>query len=617
MIIAPLKCNNIFDRKKVIVFDTEAYRYKTKQKGIIEYQKLAIYSIFDGEKYYNGNNTDQFLNHLKLMLEKYKRIIVFAHNIKYDITNLGLLIYFISHKPLFDLKQRKLLIGDVTYVQYKGKNESIEFIDSYNFFKVKLSAIAHEMDLEKYATNEDYKQENTVWNTYLEQNGQQLCNQDCYILYRLVNEMQQENSLCWGISMAQTSFKTFCSKYLKININLSDYNDISMNAYYGGRCEVYDLNFHNFVIDLDINSLYPYIMMNNKYSYKFRQQVKNAEYIIQNIKNNTYNYLLNIDYKILNEDVPRIPILLRHDNKLMQFKEAKNVWITGREFLTLISDYTVDYKIINGYEFYNNYLFKDFVEYFYQLKSSSNGFKRLFWKGILNSLYGKFGQHKASSTYILIDNITDQAFKQFISQNSDKDRVLYNDKYYSLYGDYIVFLEKKEPKYAVLLAAEISADARLYNYEIQKKLGFDHVFYTDTDSFFTDLSPDNEIVKSLLGPEIGKMKIEKQGTLKVNAPKSYIFSNENGKTVTQKGIPANARKIGKNTYEYDSIKYIKTKEKGIIVKHIVKTVKNENNKMNFSNGIGRVWLNFEEYDNNKKLKFHNYLNLDLLNDLEK
>lgn len=601
MLIRPNPQKSIFDGKKYIAWDTESYKQKDGDNVILP---LCNYSIYDGENYFDGESRENFDYHVLKLLKKYKKIMLFAHNSLHDFKVMHLTNMFIEKAKYLNLEPSICLLGNVVYVKYTNEHGySIEFLDTFNYFKSPLSNIAVEMGLEKYATKEDYNKPIDEWNDYIHEYGRELCEKDVYILYQVLKYMDNNKKLKWGLSGAQTTFKTFLDKYLDVTIDLTDFNELALKSYHGGRTEAYNLGFKNNILDLDINSIYPYVMRNNKYSYKFHKQILPSQitYIMNNIKNQTYNYLIRLDYKVIG-DVERLPVLVSHDSKLMQFKEYKDVYITGLEFYQLVTDFNVDYTIIEIYEFYNRDLFSKYIDDFYKFKQNSKGFERNFYKLNLNSLYGKFGQHTANTEFSGFDNIEDLQLKELIlSVKDNHERINYNGVMYSIYDNSIGYSVQKEPKYAVLIASEITANARLYNYKVQKDLGFNHVFYTDTDSFFTDLPVNSPVVQKYLDDnELGKMKIENSGNVVIKAPKDYKFTDENNNTMIKlKGIPIKkAKEISPDVYTYEQFNNLKTKSKEVIVKTVTKKVTHENTKLRFDLiGNGYVWENVTEYDN--------------------
>jgi hypothetical protein len=583
---------------KILTFDSEASRHSFKSKidkSIFERQALSIFSIYDGQKYYNGYSLNDFIELLELFKSKYKNIIMIAHNLSYDLSLIGFLDIIFKNPEFLGMSRKSYFIGNVSYIKYANKNYSLTFLDSFNFFKTSLRKISENMGNKKYTSEEEYKYNPEKWNKYLEANKKELCDSDTKILYDFIVKMTENKNIIWGISGAGSSFNTFISKYLDIVIDLKDFNQIALLSYRGGRNEIYDLNKYKDVIDLDINSLYPLVMRSHKYSYKFKKLYYNPDinYIIENIKSEKYNYLINIDYDV---DCVRNPILSRIGNKLIEVNKNDGQWITGRELLYLYKFTNIKYiKLNDVYEFYNTDLFTKYVDDFYKLKQNSKGIEREFYKLMLNSLYGKLGQNKSFSEFKMISQIEDKNLKEFLEEHKDKYRINYNGLNYSIYSDVVSFEVKKEPKFAVLIASEITANARLYNFKIQNELGYENVIYTDTDSFFI-INKSKKDIEKYLGGEIGQMKIENQGVFHGYGLKNYIFIHDGEIFRKLKGIKKDAIKLSENKYEQNIIIPYKNKEGQIIVKKVIKNDNRTNDKLQFNkNGHSKIWNNREEY----------------------
>jgi hypothetical protein len=74
------------------------------------------------------------------------------------------------------------------------------------------------------------------------------------------------------------------------------------------------------------------------------------------------------------------------------YPTGKWVGIYFSELLKLAVDNGYTIKLIKGYDFYDEILFKDYVEHFYELKRNSYGSTRWIAKMHLNQLYGYFGR---------------------------------------------------------------------------------------------------------------------------------------------------------------------------------------------------------------------------------
>jgi hypothetical protein len=606
-----------------------------KNSNVVEIQSLAYYSIYDGEDFYNGTTKEEFLNHLRQLRNKYKKIIISAHNIAYDLTALDLMYDLITKKSFLGITAKMKMMSSVVYYKFQNKRYSIELIDSFNFFKTKLKNLAEDISTDKIYQEEDYSLSPKQWTKKLrkevEAKDYSGANQDAKILYDYIKNMQLNKNIIWGISSASSSFKTWKAKYNEYDIDLTDFNDIALLSYKGGRNELYKKGQFNNVVDVDINSLYPYVMKKYKYSYKFKKELSknwlHPDLIKKLIDEDNYNYLINIDY-IASDDVERLPIMIKTSDKLIEVNNAKDVWVTGIEFKALYETGTA--IIVNRcLVFYHGDLFSKYVDDFYQMKQNSSGSEKSFYKLMLNSLYGKFGQHKSITEFVQYDDETfDYPDGKFNQENNwlrlelkkkaednllkPKDeiefRFNYNGKYYNIYPQFFSYSKEMNSEYPILIASEITANARIENYYRQKEIGFDNVIYTDTDSFFIDMSNKDKvmpIIKKYMNNDLGGWKIENSGSFIGFAPKNYQFVDKNKKILRKlKGVKKNAKIIGEDTYQQEIIKSFKN---GLsmhvnIVEIFEKRDKKSDTKFKWDGGIAKRYNSVEEYEQMKKVR---------------
>jgi hypothetical protein len=634
------KNNSLLDNKKIFTFDTETFREVVNDNGLYEKQYLAYFSIYDGEEYYNGLTKNEFLNYVKSFLKAHKKIILFAHNLSYDLTALDLMLDIIKEKKFLGVKAKRLMTSSVIYYLFQSRKFQIELIDTFNFFKTSLKNMAKDIGADKVYKEDDYSLSAEEWTEKLKNEIDNKdfsgANQDAKILYDYIISMSSNKNILWSFSSASSSFRTWKNLFNPVDIDLTQFNDIALKSYKGGRNEIYRLgNFKN-VIDVDINSLYPYVMLKNKYSYKFKEELKgdelNSEYVLKLVNDDNYNYFLNIDYSA--NECERLPLMVRVSDKLIQVDEAANEWITGREFKALY-ECGAKIKINRCLKFYHADLFSDYVKYFYALKQNSQGSQRTFYKLMLNSLYGKLAQHRTHEKIIFYDDTTfdyvggkyndlrsalRERLKEASLYNQTSNEKIHRKKgldgtNYEIYPDFFVYSEKnKASKYPILIAAEITANARLLNYERQKELGFNNVIYTDTDSFFINLDvPEEErkkinaVLKKYMGDEIGQWKIENAGSFRGYAPKNYEFIDDKGNNLRKlKGVKKNAKIINEDLYEQEIIKSFKNKYSAHlnIVEKVVKKDKKTDNKFIWTNNISKRYKNKDEYEQMKKLKIN-------------
>ena len=602
-IIYPNK-ENFFSLYKIITFDTEALRFK----GEIEKQTMYNADFYDGEKHYYTENIKDVIDIIYLLYKKYDRLTFFAHNIIYDLRILHLLDYLLN-KTFFNLNSKIKLLDNIVFIKFTSSNRSkiIIFADSRNYFNTSLENLSELLNMKKENVNE-YKYPINVWNDNLKNSGKRRVQKDTEILYLVLSKFINNNDFNIHISLAGTSFKTFKLNYLKDKIIfpkiLSDY---ALEAYLGGIVMPYKLVRNKQLYYYDHNSLYPYAMLKNLYSLKLKSRINNYRYIYDDIKNKAYNYLVLVRYSINNYS----PIYENYDANLIPFLENEK-WITGNELYELYI-HNANIQILDAYEFFNTDLFSDFVNYFYNKRIISKGYEKFMYKIFLNSLYGKFGQHKAHSTITKISDIEDFAEQNeiMIAKNEGKERIILNDKMVSIYENFVSYLTEGEVKYSPLIAGEITANARLINFHYSEMFGFDHLYYTDTDSYAVDKQ-----YKELESNELGKLKLEKSGLFNIYAPKDYewygncgecdkCYWNGNSWHSTLKGVSDKSTIYGNTyiNYKWSKLKYIVNND--VFIEKEVRELNRINKKLKYIDNIGYEWKNKDEYDIYKEIRLLN------------
>ena len=598
IVIKPLTKNkfNIF---KLISFDTESYKYENEYQ-IIEDFKIG--NFYDGKNNYICNNVEDIINTLEMFKNKYNKITIIAHNYKYDI-RISDLLDKILLKTFLNLKRKRIMLDTIFYIKFESadKNYILQLLDTGNYWKSKLKDLAILIGEEKTANDYEYSLPPEDWNKYIDIKGEELVKKDTKILYELFNKFYNSKEFSLNISIAGTSFNTYRRDFLKTEIifpkNLLNYAE---KSYHGGIVMPYKLGEY-LIYYYDINSLYPNVMKKHKYSYKFNKELDKFNKIEENIINQNFNYLLYVKYSGYGHS----PVYDSYDTKLIPFLNNTQ-WITGNEYLALLkNDFQVE--ILKAYEFYNLNLFEEFVNYFYDKRlKTTNDIDKHFYKIILNSLYGKLGQHRNHTDFISIEELDDQILKHYI-EHSEQSKIKYNNKMYSLYGNFITVIKKSGIRYNPLIASEITANARLLNYEYSKIIGWNNLIYTDTDSFFSLIKLDDKYI----GKKLGLLKLETKGLFRINGNKDYEYFDENGYHRVLKGIKFNEIILSENfkltnyfdnVFEVEQWSGIKNKvHDKVIIDKILKELKRENNKMRYVDNVGYEWNDKNEYDFYKKI----------------
>lgn len=159
----------------------------------------------------------------------------------------------------------------------------------------------------------------------------------------------------------------------------------------------------------------------------------------------------------------------------------------------------------------------------------------------MNTLYGKWGQK--NQVFKQID------YKPKLADDMFEDYNAATDSFYTyriING--VVERSTGEVKsynsfYAI--ASHVTADARMYLWEIIKQAEPQNVFYCDTDSLFTNHSGYTQLEKYLDNNKLGKLKlVEKAHILEIRGLKDYIFGSQE----KLKGIKKDAQKLTNSRY---------------------------------------------------------------------
>lgn len=474
--------NSRFDN--ILVFNELLKRNRTTKYLIdnnsVKYIKYHNIRFYDLSLYYSGT-LDDVSKSFKLKLEK------------------GIYPYkFASEKTLN-------YIGNVPDKGFWKKSEQRkEYIKTFgNSFNMKEYTEKYCLIDAKLAQQIAMKH---IENSYGEINGQKYdvrtCSTSAGIALKIFNQVFQKDTL-------------YSSP--------DDIQKFERDAYKGGRTEVFKKYFkitEKPLKHIDVNSSYPYAMT-------FKMPKKYIKTIKVNEIKVTHNVLIDYNlyhakgtYKGNNNNY--IPNILQRSNKgdIIGCKDFDYGYYWGIELKEAIkSDNDVYVNQIIEYE--GDYIFKEFAEYFYEQRlkdKEDNPAKANFDKTCMNSLYGKCGQKTKINNAICEDmyeiskilNNKDNKMESFEILN---DNVLL--KYRSDKDD------DNSIGHLVRFASYICAIGRTNLNELMRIIGYEHIYYCDTDSIFTD----GEIPESYIDKtKLGKWKLENEIKEAIFlAPKSYMF----------------------------------------------------------------------------------------------
>ena len=399
----------------------------------------------------------------------------------------------------------------------------------------------------------------------IEEYTKKYCLLDCEICYKiamkhLTNCIGEINGKKFNLTKCQTaanmSLKCYRQIFEPCDIESSPDNIYKkeLTSYKGGRTEVFKKHFrshfkeHRKLYYYDINSSYPHSMtFLMPYKYIKTNYYKEFNCKIENLVD-TNLYLAKSTYSG-NERILIPNLLVRDDKKCL--KTSLNTdydYHWGVELKeSIILGFKINIKEELVYE--TKYLFKEYAEYFYneRLKvKEKNPVLSAFYKSLLNSLSGKFGQ-KIFNRSELID-------PDDLPNYLTSDNILIN---FQIIDDNILIEYKnnecqdKTVGRLVRLIAYITAHARTHLAEAMRSVGHENIYYCDTDSIFTDKKLDDKFIDQ---SKLGYFKLEVAPLSEADfvAKKTYSFAgyDEDGKLKdrVQKGKGIDSKQLDYEDY---------------------------------------------------------------------
>ena len=317
--------------------------------------------------------------------------------------------------------------------------------------------------------------------------------------------------------------KTFFWLYPTVSLEVD--NDLR-RAYRGGFTMV-NPAFRNKVvsgISFDVNSLYPSVMYGNMGTLPY-----GTPYTFEGEYEYDENYPLYIQklscyFKLKPNHIPTIQLKgnlsFLPTEYITDSKGIVDLVLTSVDLELFFEHYEVsNIEYVGGYKFRaTDSVFKEYIDYWADIKAKSTGGARQLAKLMLNSLYGKFATNPKRINKIpkMID------------------------------GE--IQLELQEPEYNdpvyTALGAFITARARAYTIRNSQAL-YDHWVYSDTDSMYLTGITEEEASKYIdIHPtKLGAWKLEHHFTKgKWLRAKTYILnSTEDGLSIACAGMPDNIK----------------------------------------------------------------------------
>jgi hypothetical protein len=281
-------------------------------------------------------------------------------------------------------------------------------------------------------------------------------------------------------------------------------------AYFGGRTEVFkpifdsEIDESDWLYYYDVNSLFPFAMANNKFPNKFLGWAEGEEEY-EKYEMAIWHCKVKVPDSIY---APPLPVK-REERLIFPVGTFTGYWTKHElEYAKTLGCEILEY--FEGAIFEDaGYIFKNFINTIYKMrleaKEKGDNVTQMVMKLIMNSCYGRMGINKERSKLVMdngdLNNLT------LIAEIPTGD-------------GYMRLCEKSEKSSSMFsnpaIACFVTSYSRVHLHKQFVQVGYDNIFYADTDSVFTRV-PMNQ------GKELGAMKLEyKCKSACFLLPKTYV-----------------------------------------------------------------------------------------------
>ena len=403
---------------------------------------------------------------------------------------------------------------------------------------------------------QDYKSSfNLVWN--LRDEALKYCELDCISLYQVLIKF---NSMIFELfsknihkypTLPSLAFAIFRSNFMsEENIpQLSGKiaNDIRQ-GYTGGAVDVYIPKPSKGVKirGYDVNSLYP------KQMFDRLMPIGVPTYFEGNIRSIDPQAFGFFYCEVIVPDNINHPIIQTHVkiNNMTRTIAPIGQWSDMLFSMEMDNAMKYGYKfnILWGYTFEKGYIFKNYVDFLYNLRLNYSKSDPLNYiaKILLNSLYGRFGMDDNFTNINIIHKDYYADFEnKFFEQIEDKIDlgnhmlVFYNTESFNEE-------DNSTHNVSIGIAAAITAYSRIHMSQFKNNPKI-NLYYTDTDSIYTDSDLDESFISNKI---LGKMKLEHVINKAIFlSPKVYYLETEDSKVIYKvKGLKHEIE-LTKNDFE--------------------------------------------------------------------
>lgn len=508
-----------------IWFDTETYQVQEDRHtvshwlkfGFACYKRTSHHGKWTQDEWFRFTTRSEFWRWVCAKTREKTRLYLFCHNTSFDLPVLD-----VFHQlPLHGYSLGSAIIdAPPTILKFRDGSKSLVILDTLNTWRMPLAKLGDEIGLPKLEMPSESASVEE-WDAYGRRDVEIMV-KACIDWWSM---LQAEDLGAFASTLAGQSMNAFKHKYMKHDIFIED-NERSLKltraGYYGGRVECFRIGkFRGDFTRVDVNSMYPWCMAEYRYPRKVLTHTRYATVDDLRIWLGQYAIMARVT---IETSEPFAPI--RQNYKL--------IFPVGR-FECILSSPEIAYalqhhRILAVHEvavYEHDYLFRDMALDMYAKKQQGRRdgsiVREEFWKKLINSFYGKWGQ--SGGKWQEHDNVEDLSAKQWIDYDMETRTVT---KYRQLGGLVQVKDTETESRESFpAIAAHVTAYARMRLWNLVRQAGMSNVYYCDTDSLLVNPSGHANLADEIDEYKLGGLKIDGKYTdIEIYGAKDYRFGAE-------------------------------------------------------------------------------------------
>jgi hypothetical protein len=472
------------------------------------------------------------------LMRKGRRLYLFAHNAGFDLP----VVHAFEELPMIGLELKFGIIESPPFiVRWERDKGSLLALDTMNWWPTSLASIGESVGLAKLEMPEEDAGK-LAWDLY--------CRRDVEVVMRRITtwaDFLRDNEMGgFDRTIAGQAMRYYRHSHMSTRIcahQSARADALAREAYHGGRCDSLFIGSGGRTLyKLDVNSMYPYVMVGNKYPTEVVRSQAGPQ--LRDLKSALRKHLV-IARVYVDTSQPALP-----------FKTERHLTFpTGRFWTTLTTpelEWALQEDVVRAcaqlYAFERADLFSSYVSHCYRERQRAAEEGRTLdaeaWKKLLNTLYGKFGQ--AGHHWEECAKAASLDICQWVHLDADTREVTHMRQF----GGLIQRLEVKPESWNSVpaIAAHVTAYARMYLWKLMRIAGDRHVYYMDTDSLVVDDVGLERLTPRIHPGMLGALKLEgSTSSWEFSCPKHYRFGEE----VKLKGVRSRAVDLGGGVYEQD------------------------------------------------------------------